>query len=268
MKLTVLVDNHTYIDQYYLGEPAVSYYIEEGDSKLLFDMGYSDILISNANKMGILLEKIDTIILSHGHNDHARGLKFLKEEYDLSEKTLIAHPGCFDKKNYEGEDIGAPFSVEEISAMLRLKLSKEPVFITPRLVFLGEIPMKNDFEEIPSIGVVTKDGKSMPDSLTEDTALAYIGEQGLFIITGCSHRGICNIAEHAKQVCGVQKISGVLGGFHLFENNERLTRTKEYFKDQQIRYFYPCHCVSLKAKIEMGKDLNIGEVGVGMQIIL
>lgn len=28
MKLTVLVDNNTYIDQYYLGEPALSYYIE------------------------------------------------------------------------------------------------------------------------------------------------------------------------------------------------------------------------------------------------
>lgn len=28
MKLRVLVDNNTYIDRYYLGEPAVSYYIE------------------------------------------------------------------------------------------------------------------------------------------------------------------------------------------------------------------------------------------------
>ena len=27
MKLTVLADNNTFIDQYYLGEPAVIYYI-------------------------------------------------------------------------------------------------------------------------------------------------------------------------------------------------------------------------------------------------
>ena len=30
MKLTVLCDNNTYIDQYYLGEPALCFYIEDG----------------------------------------------------------------------------------------------------------------------------------------------------------------------------------------------------------------------------------------------
>ena len=29
MKLTVLIDNNTYIDEYYIGEPALSYYIED-----------------------------------------------------------------------------------------------------------------------------------------------------------------------------------------------------------------------------------------------
>lgn len=53
MKLKVLVDNNTYIDRYYLGEPAVSYYIEDKDTKILFDTGYSDIFISNSKKMGI-----------------------------------------------------------------------------------------------------------------------------------------------------------------------------------------------------------------------
>ena len=53
MKLTVLVDNNTFIDEYYLGEPAVSYYIEDEDTKILFDTGYSDILIKNAKNMNI-----------------------------------------------------------------------------------------------------------------------------------------------------------------------------------------------------------------------
>ena len=43
MKLTVLVDNNTQIDSYYLGEPGVSYYLEDDDEKILFDMGYSEI---------------------------------------------------------------------------------------------------------------------------------------------------------------------------------------------------------------------------------
>ena len=42
MKLTILMDNNTYIDQYYLGEPAFSVYIEDGAEKILFDTGCSD----------------------------------------------------------------------------------------------------------------------------------------------------------------------------------------------------------------------------------
>ena len=77
MKLTVLVDNNTYIDQYYLGEPALSFYIEDGTEKILFDTGYSDAFIKNAEQMGIDLGALTYIVLSHGHNDHTRGLPFL-----------------------------------------------------------------------------------------------------------------------------------------------------------------------------------------------
>ena len=51
MKLKVLEDNNTLIDMYYLGEPAVSYYIEDGNDKILFDVGYSDAFMKNAENM-------------------------------------------------------------------------------------------------------------------------------------------------------------------------------------------------------------------------
>lgn len=74
MKLTVLVDNNTYIDQYYLGEPGVSYFIEDCGIRILFDTGYSDVYVRNAKKMGIDLSELDAVVLSHGHNDHTGGL--------------------------------------------------------------------------------------------------------------------------------------------------------------------------------------------------
>ena len=76
MKLTILTDNTTRIDEYYLGEPGVSYYIEDGERKILFDTGYSDVYLQNAKKLGIDLKQVDTVVLSHGHNDHTRGLLF------------------------------------------------------------------------------------------------------------------------------------------------------------------------------------------------
>ena len=40
MKLTVLCDNYTIIDRYLLGEPALSFYLEDNGSTILFDTGY------------------------------------------------------------------------------------------------------------------------------------------------------------------------------------------------------------------------------------
>ena len=41
MQLTVLVDNNTLIDRYYLGEPGVAYYLEDGDVRILFCLLYT-----------------------------------------------------------------------------------------------------------------------------------------------------------------------------------------------------------------------------------
>ena len=76
MKLKVLEDNNTFIDMYYLGEPAVSYYIEDGEDKILFDVGYSDAFLVNAEKMSIDIDNINKVVISHGHDDHTGGLKY------------------------------------------------------------------------------------------------------------------------------------------------------------------------------------------------
>ena len=74
MRLTVLVDNATLTDRYFLAEPGLSIYIEDGGTRVLFDTGYSGILVENARKMGIDLLRIEEVVLSHGHLDHILGL--------------------------------------------------------------------------------------------------------------------------------------------------------------------------------------------------
>ena len=58
MKLTVLTDNHTFIDQYYLGEPALCFLIETDGRKLLLDTGYSNVCLRNSQAMGIDLAQV------------------------------------------------------------------------------------------------------------------------------------------------------------------------------------------------------------------
>ena len=64
--------------------------------------------------MKIDLNEVTHIVLSHGHDDHTRGLKFLNDKLDLSRMELIAHPGCFGAKYVEDLYVGAPFTRKEI----------------------------------------------------------------------------------------------------------------------------------------------------------
>lgn len=259
MKLTVLVDNNTYIDRYYLGEPAFCCLLETADKKVLFDTGYSDVFLKNAEKMGMDLSDLTHIVLSHGHNDHTRGLLFLPP----SEAQLVAHPDCFLPKICEGEDIGAPFSSEEAAERWDVVLSREPVALTEHLLYLGQIPRINDFENQTPIG--TCGGQE--DFLLDDTALVWRRADGLFLITGCSHSGICNIISHARAVCGEERIAGVIGGFHLLQDTPQVDDTIEFFRTlgPTCRLF-PCHCVSLHNKAKMLRHLSFPEIGSGTVI--
>ncbi len=266
MKLTVLTDNNTLIDQYYLGEPAVSYYIQLDGANVLFDAGYSDVAVKNAVTLGIDLATVTHIVLSHGHDDHTRGLQYLP---DITHARLIAHPDCFLPKYLDGHYIGTPFDEIEAAARFDYVPSSKPYWVTDDCVFLGGIPRVMEFEPPYAIGERITPGGAEPDLLCEDSALAYKTDDGIFIITGCSHSGLCNIIERAKAVCGDERITGVLGGFHLFEEDARLDATAEYLAGCCMRAAYPCHCVSLAAKAKLLQRLgNVQEVGAGMTVII
>ena len=277
MRLTVLVDNNTLIDRYFYGEPGVSYFIEDEGRRILFDVGYSDVFIKNAQKMNINLLDIDFLVLSHGHLDHTWGLDPLIrlyteatiEEIDYRKPTLVAHPLTPLTKTLNGlEEIGPTISQEKLSQHFQVKLSKEPVWLTERLVFLGEIARKNSFEAKSSIGKVVKgDLEEEDDYLMDDSALAYKSPKGLVIITGCSHAGICNIVEYAKKVCEDDRIIDIVGGFHLLNPpEEQLQGTLEYMAELQPTEVHACHCTDLNSKIALSKVVNLKEVGVGLTL--
>lgn len=258
------MDNNTHIDSYYLGEPAVSYYIEIDDARILFDAGYSSAFLKNAADMGIDLGNLTHIVLSHGHDDHTGGLKPLAETFNHSHTPLIAHPQVFCKRWSDGLYIGAPITEAQARARFNFTPTAEPLRISENCFFLGEIPREIPFEPAYPIGLIEQsDGIFTDDYIMDDSAIACVVEGGIFIITGCSHSGICNIISYAEKLSGL-KVVGVIGGFHMFDLDERTKETIEYVK--HIPHMYPAHCVSLRVKGEMMKSLEIADVGVGMTL--
>ena len=155
---------------------------------------------------------------------------------------------------------------DEIIKLANVNFSDKPVKVSKNITYLGQIPYIMDFENRKLMGEIEIDGEYKDDYIMDDSALLYDTSDGIYIITGCSHSGICNIIEYAKKVSGKDKVLGIIGGTHLQEINEQLYKTIEYFKENNIKELYPCHCTKFYVKAEMFKNLDIKDAHVGLEI--
>ncbi len=271
MKLRVLIDNHS------LGLPGewgLSFLIEAEGRRILFDVGRSDLFMRNAHHLDVDLANLDWVVISHGHYDHTWGLPHLIRSYmetntPVEERpTVVSHPDAFRQRfNSKGKESGSLISAHELARHFELTLSREPVWLTDRLAYLGEIQRRNDFEARKPLGKILIDGQPADDFLLDDTGLAYRTPEGLVVIVGCSHSGICNIVEQAKRVCQDDRVVDIVGGFHLQKPpRQQLAATVEYLTALKPRALHPCHCTDLASKIALSKAGAIGEVGVGLTL--
>ena len=274
MKLKVLVDNNSLIDRYFLAEPGLSFYINDDGHELLFDLGYSDIFYQNALKMGLDLTKVKDIVISHGHLDHTWGLEpYIRRLNELRFENighyrprLVAHPEAFTSVIGEGaSEFGSLLTADKLAKHFEMSLCREPMTITPKLTWLGEIPRKFDFENLTTFG--RKEGALGEDIVPDDSGLVYQSAEGLVIITGCSHSGICNIVEHAKEICDDSRVVDIIGGLHLMNPDPmQLAGTMAYLKSLGVETIHPCHCTDLSSKIALSTVVKVEEVGVGLEL--
>lgn len=273
MRLSLLVDNNTMGSLH--GEWGLSLFIEEGKTKVLFDVGHSQVFLANSLKMGLAIEQTNYIALSHGHYDHTWGLVHLlqfyreQDQFDYQRPTIVSHPQAFfPKYNDKGWASGSLLSKEELKRNFPMKISRQPQWLTSKLVYLGEIERRNDFEAQDPVGTVQLASNGVePDYLTEDTALAFKAQEGLVIISGCAHSGICNIIEQARELCGEERILDIIGGFHLLKPTQsQMQGTIQYFKTLKPKVIHPCHCTHFSAKMALAQVCQVGEAGVGLQL--
>ena len=258
VELTVLIcDRSRYLkdlgSQFGLSIMADCWWNNLDHRRILFDTGWSaEPLLHNMESLGIAVDSIDTLVLSHAHYDHSWGLPGLLQE-EGSRFNIVAHreitrPVYSTRRGlrYIGLD---PRPLKELPPA-RLTLIEEPVEIYPGVMVTGTIPRVTDFER-PEEGVaVLHDGKLVPDPEWDDMALVFdMGQQGIVIVTGCSHAGVVNTVLHSQDITHNPRIQGLVGGFHLVDLDEDVrVKTVNALTDFSIDHIWSGHCTGWEAE--------------------
>ncbi len=239
LKITILSDNVA--GRRCRAEHGLSFLVE-ADTTVLFDTGSSDLIGYNAQILNVDLQQIETIVLSHGHDDHTGGLMLFEGQ------QLICHPDAFLKRHRKSNhtELGIKWLEEEIRKRFKLTTSRGPVRISEQVYFLGEIPRETSFE---SRSTAFRKADGTDDFVMDDSGLAVVTPKGLVVISGCAHSGICNMTAHARKVTGIEIVHLVIGGFHL-QNDDQLTQTTlEWLKMNQVEQVVPSHCTGFSAQV-------------------
>ncbi len=230
------------------GEHGLSFLINLPDEQILFDVGQTDLFLQNVHKLRISLNNVKTVILSHGHYDHGGGFPYLRDK--IKDFTLYAHPSAFKRKyvkrGVRTVDIGLPWGEETIEQMGgKLELLEKTTPLPSGAFLTGEIERRHSADE-QIVGLINEE----PDPLHDDQALVLPTKQGLIVIVGCSHSGLLNTLDKAREISGEERIRAVIGGFHLLSADDRhIAWTLERVRELDVGLWGPCHCTGIRAQV-------------------
>jgi len=272
--ITTLVNDTA--NKSFQSEHGLSFWIEYGDKRVLFDTGQSNIVVKNAKLLDINLADAEAIVISHGHYDHTDGLAAV---LNIARKANIyLHPEAlkpkFSQKEKGVRAIGMSDSTKQ--AILRMAGNKQvvgtkmPTEVSKGLFVTSRIPQITDFEDTGDSFFVDENCRK-PDTFPDDQAFFFDSRKGLVVLLGCAHAGIVNTLHYAAKLSGENHIYAVIGGMHLLNaSSERIERTIEAFRQYDVQKIGLAHCTGNKAveKFKKAFPEQCFVCSAGMQIEL
>jgi 7,8-dihydropterin-6-yl-methyl-4-(beta-D-ribofuranosyl)aminobenzene 5'-phosphate synthase len=233
LRITIVYDNNPF-DARLKRAWGLSVLVEYRGQTLLFDTGGDGrILLENMRVLGIDPARIQSIVISHAHGDHTGGLSALLDGGNQPSVYLL--PSFADTYKHQ---LGLVTQVNEVTSGQA---------IADDILTTGEI------------------GGNIPEQ-----ALVIRTEEGLVVITGCSHPGIVRIIERAMELTG-DPVYLVLGGFHLGNESENgLFAILADFRRLGVQKVAPCHCTGERAIAMFAEKYGQAfiQAGVGTVITL
>lgn len=236
MKWTVLADNRTN-DPALETEHGLSILLETDKYRVLLDTGASDLFIRNARRLGVDLSTVDYVFISHGHSDHAGGLRYFME-INKTAKIIVSPDAIksqfFSKRTY----LHSITTVWPEIPGERLLSVDDHCRIDHDLQIIAHIPKNHPTPKgNQHLFVLNTEGEHIHDDFRHELALYADG----LLFTGCAHSGLENILSACPW-----PVHSVVGGFHLlddYETEEELTALAERLKDHYPEtLFYTSHC--------------------------
>lgn len=280
MKIVTLIENlkKGYTDL--VNENGLSLYIERNSTRLLVDTGRTSNFIFNAQKLGIPLEEVDTVILSHGHYDHGGGLlPFLK----LNSKAKV----YMKRKALGDQYFHFTFLNKRIGIDKKIfEQYSDRIYFTDRFTEVTNgIYIITDIEKIyknfnANSFLFTKEkNRFVKDTFEHELIIAIKDDDGISIFTGCSHSGIANMIQTAKNTFPDDKIKALIGGFHLVKipllnilsaPSAEINILARQIVNANIEKVYTGHCTGKKAFKELKSILGnkIDYIKTGSEIYI
>lgn len=267
MRAKVIVDNIA--SHGISGEWGLSIYLEYMESKILLDVGSTNLFADNADKLGVHIKAVDYAVLSHAHYDHSGGMEKFFEINNHARFYLRDSAQCYFKKYIFRKYIGIPKNIIE-------RYSDRIVFVSGDYnlcegVYLIPHHTKG-LEKIGKREMMYQRTASgwKPDDFSHEQSLVFDTEKGLVIFNSCSHGGVIHIIDEVSRVFPDKSVYGLIGGFHLYNKKENEIRELAgRIKETGIKYVCTGHCTKDRAyeilKTELGDVIHQLHVGLEME---